>query len=233
MQILWQLRRIIFYTLLGIITVFFALSGLFTVLLPFLWRYWYITRWSYCTIWLAKNICGLKYKITGIENFPQNKAFIVLSNHQSAWETIFMQILLPPQSWVLKKELLFIPFFGWGLALLKPIAINRKDFFSAKSILKQGVNKLQQGMCVLIFPEGTRALPGANLKFKKTGAELAIQAQAPIIPIAHNAGRFWPRGPWINKPGTIEVIIGAPIMPHGSAQDLIKQVKEFIVSQKL
>jgi 1-acyl-sn-glycerol-3-phosphate acyltransferase len=233
MQITWHLRRVIFYVLLSLLTVFFALTGLFTILVPFKWRYWYITRWSFITIWLAKIICQLKYKVTGMENFPTKQAFIVLSNHQSAWETIFMQVLLPPQSWVLKKELLFIPFFGWGLALLKPIAINRKDFFSAKSILRQGLQKLHAGMCVLIFPEGTRVAPGLHAKFKKTGAELAIQAQVPIIPIAHNAGRFWPRGPWITKPGTIEVVIGKAIMPIGSAHDLIEQVKGFITSQNL
>jgi 1-acyl-sn-glycerol-3-phosphate acyltransferase len=232
MQITWNLRRSAFYILLSCITVFFALTGLVGVILPFKWRYWYITRWSHGTIWLAKVICGLKYEVSGMENLPK-RSFVILSNHQSMWETIFMQVVLPPQSWVLKKELLFIPFFGWGLALLKPIAINRKDFYSVKSIIRQGVAKLNAGICVLIFPEGTRAQPNTLLKFKKTGAQLAIDAQAPIVPIAHNAGRYWPRGPWITSPGTIKVIIGQALAPNLKAAELTDLVKEFIASKNL
>ncbi|MDB6096734.1 MAG: 1-acyl-sn-glycerol-3-phosphate acyltransferase [Francisellaceae bacterium] len=193
-------------------TVLFSLLSGVALLLPFSYRYWLITRWSYLFIFLAKWICGLKYRIHNIENIPTGNG-IIICNHQSIWETLFMQQLFPPQCMILKKELLKIPFFGWGLACLKPIAINRKDYRSLDKILKIGNERLKQGLFVLLFPEGTRVPSDQNKKFSRTGAVLAKQSGFPLIPVAHNAGKLWPKGPFMQKPGIIDIYIGKPIFP--------------------
>lgn len=211
-QLCWALRLFLFY--LGIIpaTIIIATFGWLCAPLPDAWCYRIITSWSHLFICWAKITCGLKFRITGKENLPE-KPFIVLCNHQSMWETIFMQVLLPPQSWVLKRELLWIPFFGWGLALIKPIAVYRDRLADIKFILAQGLKRISMGRCVIFYPEGTRMAPGTSRRFSRTGAALAIAAKVPVIPIAHNAGHFWPRGPWIKRSGTIEMHIGPPISP--------------------
>lgn len=200
-------RNLIFY--LGIIpvTIFLTLSGLLLFFLPLSCRYWIITRWSHFFIFWAKVTCGLNYTVKGQKHLPTGNA-IVLSNHQSAWETIFLQVLLPPQTWVLKKELLYIPVFGWGLALIKPIAINRKKSNSIHELIRQGKEQLKSGRWVILFPEGTRVKPGKDHRYSKSGAALAKESGYPIVPIAHNAGLFWPKGFLIKKPGTIQVVIG-------------------------
>lgn len=195
------MRIILFYIFIIPITIYFAITGLLFAPLPANIRYWYISRWSHIFIYLAKTICDIKYNITGIENLKSSPA-IVIANHQSMWETVFMQVLLPPQSWVLKKQLLRIPFFGWGLALLNPIAIDRTKFYSVKELITKGAQRLAQGRWVVIFPQGTRVRYGTNKKFNKSGAALAHATQTPIIPIAHNAGKFWPKGFFPRKSGT-------------------------------
>jgi len=209
-KLIWALRLFVFY--LGIIpaTIIIATFGWLCAPFPALWRYKIITSWSRFFIWWAKIICKLQYKVIGKQNLPQ-APFIVLCNHQSMWETIFMQVLLPPQSWVLKRELLWIPFFGWGLALIKPIAVSRSKLSDIKVILKKGVQRLNEGLCVVFYPEGTRIAPGAKRRYSRTGAALAIAARVPVVPIAHNAGNFWPRGPWIKHSGVITIRIGKPI----------------------
>lgn len=212
-QLIWALRLASFY--IGIIpaTIIITASGWLCAPLPALWCYKIITSWSHFFIWWAKITCGLNYKIIGKENLP-TAPFIVLCNHQSMWEAIFMQVLLPPQSWVLKRELLWIPFFGWGLALIKPIAVYRNRLADIKFILKQGLNRIAAGRCIVFYPEGTRMQVSTIRRFSRTGAALAIAAKVPVIPIAHNAGNFWPRGPWIKQAGTITVQVGKAIMPE-------------------
>lgn len=209
-QLIWKLRLVVFY--IGVIpaTIIIATCGWLCAPFPAIWCYRIITSWSHFFIWWAKIICGLKYKVVGKENLPK-VPYVVLCNHQSMWETIFMQVLLPPQSWVLKKELLWIPFFGWGLALIRPIAVSRNKLSDIKVILSKGTARLNEGRCVVFYPEGTRIEPGMKRRYSRTGAALALAANVPIVPIAHNAGNFWPRGPWIKKPGTITVNIGEPI----------------------
>jgi 1-acyl-sn-glycerol-3-phosphate acyltransferase len=211
-KILWGLRLLTFYGCNLISAMFFfVLAAIFLPLpLPYRFKYKILQSWSLFFIFSAKKICGLRYQVTGIKNIPSTAA-VVLSNHQSTWEAIFMQVLLPTQCWVLKRELLLIPFFGWALALLKPIAINRKNSNAAKQLLKQGAKRLRDGIFVIIFPEGTRVQVGACKPFKRSGAALAKEAGVDILPIAHNAGKLWPRGLWITKPGTIKVVIGKPI----------------------
>jgi len=209
-KLIWALRLFVFY--LGIIpaTIIIATSGWLCAPLPASWRYKIITSWSRFFIWWAKIICDLQYKVIGAQNLPR-APFIVLCNHQSMWETIFMQVLLPPQSWVLKRELLWIPFFGWGLALIKPIAVSRSKLSDIKVILNKGVQRINEGLCVVFYPEGTRMAPGKKRRYSRTGAALAIAAKVPVVPIAHNAGNFWPRGPWIKHGGVITVRIGKPM----------------------
>lgn len=213
-----------------------TLAVLLFAFMPYLWRYRFCTLFSRFSIWWAKKICDIQYEVIGLENLPKQNA-IVLSNHQSAWETLFFQVLLPPQTWILKKELLYIPFFGWGLALLEPIAINRKQSRSIKTLLEMGKKRLQQGRWIIIFPEGTRVAVGKTHRFSRSGAMLAEASGYPIVPIAHNAGVLWPKSAFIKRPGTITVVIGQPLDPkgrsidesHHEAQEWIRQTASNLV----
>lgn len=222
------LRNILFYTGIAPVTIFLTLLGSLLFFMPYKVRYRIITAWSYFFIFWARVTCGLRYKVTGRKNLPKQNA-IIFSNHQSMWETIFMQVLLPYQAWVLKKELLSIPVFGWGLALIEPIAINRKSMNSVKELIRQGKKCLQKGRWVVIFPEGTRVAPGKDHRFSRSGAALAEATHYPIVPIAHNAGLFWPRGFLIKKSGTIQVKIGPIIHSKGkSAAEINKEAELWI-----
>lgn len=230
MKILWILRLLLFYV--GVIpaTILISTFGWLCAPFPALWRYYIITSWSRFFIWWAKITCGLQYKVIGRENIPAQPC-VILCNHQSTWETIFMQVLLPPQTWVLKRELLFIPFFGWGLALIKPIAIDRKSRSAVTDTLEKGQQRLQEGRYVVFYPEGTRVPVGGEHKYSRTGAALAIAAHVPVLPIAHNAGNFWPRGPWIKMPGTITVAIGKAIS-DSDASGITAQAQQWINATK-
>lgn len=219
------IRNIIFYLGLIPVTIFFALAGSLFFFMPYKVRYRIVTTWSHFFIFWAKIAGGLNYTVIGREHIPKQNA-IVFSNHQSMWETIFMQVLLPYQAWVLKKELLRIPFFGWGLALIEPISINRKQFNSIKELIRQGKNCLQKGRWVIIFPEGTRVAPGVDHRYTRSGAALAEETGFPVLPIAHNAGNFWPRGFLIKKTGTIQVSIGPLINTQGKDTSEINSLAE-------
>lgn len=225
------IRNFFFY--LGILpaTILFTLIGCCSFFFPFKIRYYLITRWSHFFIFWAKITCGLNYAIEGTKNLPKKNA-IVLSNHQSMWETVFMQVLLPEQTWVLKKELLYIPIFGWGLALLEPIAINRKNFNSVKELIQQGQKRLEKNRWVIIFPEGTRVAPKVKHRYSRSGAALAEATGFPVVPIAHNAGYFWPRGFFIKKPGTIKMAIGPMIDPKGKTATQLNELVENWIREK-
>lgn len=227
----WALRLIAFY--IGIIpaTIIISTCGWMCAPLPAIYCYRIITSWSHFFIWWAKITCGLKYEVTGIENLPP-APYVVLANHQSMWEAIFMQVLLPPQSWVLKRELLWIPFFGWGLALIKPIAIDRSSSAAVKLTLNKGIQRIKEGRVIVFYPEGTRLVPGAQRKYSRSGAALAIAAGVPVVPIAHNAGNFWPRGPWIKQPGIIKIQIGQPIQTHDQEPTAITQAAETWINEQ-
>lgn len=221
-------RNFLFY--LGLIpaTIIFAILGTLFFFLPFKLRYYLIIRWSHFFIFWAKITCGIRYAVVGKENIP-TKNVIIFSNHQSMWETIFFQVLFPEQCWVLKKELLTIPFFGWGLALLDPIAIDRKHFNSVKALIQQGKERLEKGRWVIIFPEGTRVAPNKEHRYSRSGAALAEATGYPILPIAHNAGLYWPRGFFIKKPGIIRIVIGPIIASKGkTASELNAGVEQWI-----
>jgi 1-acyl-sn-glycerol-3-phosphate acyltransferase len=174
-------------------------------------------------------ICGIDYEVTGLDNVPQG-AGIIFSNHQSTWETYALQLFFPPQVWVLKRELMWVPFFGWGLAMLKPIAIDRQAGRKAvKQITEQGRQRLEEGLWVTIFPEGTRIAPGQEKRWGMGGALLAAYAGFPVVPVAHNAGEFWGRRKFIKQPGTIRVVIGEPIDTQGKkAAEIQRQAEEWV-----
>jgi 1-acyl-sn-glycerol-3-phosphate acyltransferase len=176
-----------------------------------------------------KIICGIDYKVSGRENIPDGSG-IILSKHQSTWETYALQLFFPPQVWVLKRELLWVPFFGWGLALLKPIAIDRSSGRKAViQIIEQGKNRLDAGIWVVIFPEGTRIAPGQHKRWGIGGAVLAESSGYPVVPVAHNAGEFWGRKSFLKKPGTIQVVIGPPIETKGQkAAEINQQAEEWV-----
>lgn len=226
------LRNVLFYLGIGPAAFIICLLGLLFFYLPYRFRYTLITSWSHFFIFWAKVTCGLKYQVEGLNHLPKENA-IVVSNHQSTWETIFFQVLLPPQCWVLKKELLYIPFFGWGLALLEPIAIRRDQLNSIKTLLKEGIKRLRAGRWIVVFPEGTRVAIGDSHRFSRTAAALAHASKKPLLPIAHNAGAFWPRGMMIRKPGTIQVAIGPLIDPAGKDASEINELAEVWIKNKM
>jgi len=205
------LRSSLFTAVLLLITPPYALLALATFPLPRMLRYRIISGWSCTVVFFARMLVGIDWKVEGRENLPARPA-VILSNHQSAWETLAFQLIFPPQVLVLKRELLWIPFFGWGLALMSPIAINRSRGVAAlRSIARRGRQRLEQGFWVVVFPEGTRVAPGERRAYQLGGAWLAAASGAPIVPVAHNAGRVWPRNAFLKRPGTVTVRIGPPI----------------------
>ena len=223
------LRSTLYLLLQIIITPPYALVVFVTYPLSPLNRYRVISGWSHIMLFLARFICGVRYCVLGTENIPK-KPTIVLSKHQSAWETLAFQKIFPPQVWVLKKELLHIPFFGWGLAMTSPIAINRSRGKAAlKQIIRQGRDRLQKGLWIIIFPEGTRIDPGKKGRYGIGGAWLATNTGVSVVPVAHNAGVLWGKNSFIKFPGTITVSIGEPIDPAGmDANELNNKVEEWI-----
>ena len=171
--------------------------------------------WAKLMIWLGTFLCRLSYTVVGRENLPAESA-VVLMKHSSAYETIVQIIVFPPQCWVLKRELLLVPFFGWGLAACQPIALNRRAGRNAvKQVIHAGKKRLAQGRWVIIFPEGTRMPPGETRRYGISGVLLAQAAGKLIVPVAHNAGDFWPRRGWIKRAGTVRFAIGPPVDPVG------------------
>ena len=197
---------------------------------PFSLRYWIGKQWCYSVIWVAKVCCGVDYVVEGLENLPKDQPAIVLCKHQSAWETLSMRVFLPTQTTLLKLSLLWIPIGGWALATLRPIAINRSNQKEAlKALLDQGSKALQEGLWVLVFPEGTRTAPGTKTKFNGGGAMLAHKTGNPVVPIALNAGNVWPRYSFLKYPGTITVKIGPVITTTGKkAKDINAEAEHWI-----
>lgn len=212
--------------------VFVAMTGLLTAPLPFRARYFYMTRWGYVTLRWLKWVCRLDYRVVGGENIPDTPC-IIFCKHSSTWETLVLQELFPPQVWVLKRELIWVPIFGWGLALLRPIAIDRRAGRRAiDQIVEQGIERLRDGLCVAIFPEGTRVAPGQRKKWGIGGAVLAEKSGYPVIPVAHNAGYFWARRQFRKRPGTITMIVGEPIQSEGlSAAEINRRAEQWVAVQ--
>jgi len=177
---------------------------------------------------------GIRYRVLGVENIPCEPC-VVLSKHQSAWETLAFQVIFPPQVYVIKRELLWIPFFGWGLAMLSPIAIDRASGGRAvRQMLEQGRERLARGFWVIVFPEGTRVAPGTRHAYQTAGAAIAVHAGAPVLPVAHNAGTCWRRKAFLKYPGTVTVSIGKPLASDGVKADaLTRSAEDWIEAEML
>lgn len=222
------IRTFLFYLLLSSSAfVWCTLCVFIAPFLPFRARYRLVIQtWCRCATWLAKTVVGLRYEVEGLQNIPQQPC-VILAKHQSTWETFYLSALLEPLSQVVKRELLYVPFFGWAMAMLKPIAIDRSNPKAAlKQLAKQGHERLGQGAWVLIFPEGTRIAPGQIGKFSRGGTALAVNADLPVLPIAHNAGEFWPKRGWAKYPGTIKVVIGPVMHAEGNGPRAIAELNE-------
>jgi 1-acyl-sn-glycerol-3-phosphate acyltransferase len=205
------LRSFIFQIGMWAFTIPFTFLAILTFPLHPITRYKFISLWAKTILFWLKISCNINFKVQGLENLPK-EPFMLLSKHQSAWETLAFQKIFPPQVWVLKRELLWIPFFGWGLAMTSPIAINRKSGKkSLEQMLSQGIDRIKKGFCIVVFPEGTRIKPKEIGKYHIGGAWLANKAKINIIPVAHNAGYFWPKNSFLKKPGEITVSIGLSI----------------------
>lgn len=227
------LRSLVLVLLIGIATIIWAPLCFLFAPLPYNKRYYWTSRWNMFVIWAAKTVCGIRYEVKGYENLP-DAPVILLSKHQSAWETIFYLYFMPrPLVYVFKKEILYIPFFGWGMALLRMIPIDRskgKDSFA--QIVEQGRRRLANGQWVIMFPEGTRIPVGEKGKYKGGGTRLAVETNTPVVPIAMNAGEYWPKKSFLKRPGTITVSIGKPMSPKGlTAVELMQQVENWIESE--
>jgi 1-acyl-sn-glycerol-3-phosphate acyltransferase len=220
-NVLPAIRSALFALCQILITPPYAFVALLTFPLPPLARYHIIAGWARFFVWLASALCGLRYRVVGLENIPKQPC-VFLAKHQSAWETLAFQAILPPHVMVIKRELLWIPFFGWGLAMMSPIAINRAaGMRSLKQIQEQGKSRLALGFGVAIYPEGTRTAPGRTTKYQTGGAWLAIKAGVPVIPIAHNAGYLWSRNSFVKHPGIVTVSIGPPVLTEGRKPDAV------------
>lgn len=228
MSILLPIRIALFYLLLAFTAFAWCLISLvFAPFMSFRSRYRFVVQtWCRSAVWLAKTIVGLRYEVSGQENIP-DKPCVILSKHQSTWETFFLSAYFEPLSQVLKRELLYVPFFGWAIMLLKPIAIDRENPKAAlRQLAKQGHERLMQGAWVLVFPEGTRVPVGQTGKFSRGGAALAVNAGLPVLPVAHNAGLFWPKTGWGKRPGTIQVVIGPAMRAESEGPRAVAELNQ-------
>ncbi len=224
------LRSVIFFLSMVVSVVIFVPFAVFTIPFSFETRYRFISLWGRFNIWWLGIICNLRYEIEGLENLPKETA-IVFCKHASTWETFALQCFLPPQTWVLKQELLRVPFFGWGLAMLKPVAIDRASGRKAlKQLVERGTKCLEEGRWLIIFPEGTRMAPGKMRKFGFGASMLAEKSGHPVVLIAHNAGHFWPRHGMLKKPGVIKVKIGPVIDPNDmKASEISEKAEQWMI----
>ena len=180
-------------------------------------------------LWMGRFMCGLEYVVEGEENVPDGPC-VVMIKHSTVFETYAQLVYFPAQCWVLKRELMWLPFFGWGLAAMKPIAIDRGSGHTAvRQVIEQGKERLAEGIWIIIFPEGTRMPPGQTKKYGISGAALAGEAKVKIVPVAHNAGAFWPRRGLRPRPGLIRFCIGPPIDASAqSPKETSRLVQEWI-----
>jgi len=228
------LRSLLFFCFLIVFTIPYATACF--IAFPFMRadkRYWMAVGWCRSTLVVARHLNGIRYRIEGMENLPDGPA-VLLPKHQSAWETIALPAIMPrPLCYVFKRELLYVPFFGWALGMLKMVHINRKEGKNAfASVVKQGRQRMSEGAWVIMFPEGTRTAVGAQGKYKSGGARFAVDAGACVVPIAHNAGRVWPRNSFIKYPGIVTVSIGKPIDTVGlTADEVNTRVERWIETE--
>jgi 1-acyl-sn-glycerol-3-phosphate acyltransferase len=228
------LRSLLFFIGQAVTAPVFTLIALLAMPLNPILRNDLISGWARSMLWWLKVTCNIRHEITGLENITDTPT-IVLSKHQSAWETLAFQAIFPTQVYVLKRELLWIPIFGWGLAMSSPIAIDRSAGREAlKKLVANGQARLNRGFWVVIFPEGTRIAPGERSKYHIGGAWLATHTKTQVLPVAHNAGEYWAKNTFIKKPGVIKMHIGKPIQTAGLKADALNhQVEGWIEAEML
>mgnify|MGYP003323662108 FL=1 len=184
--------------------------------------------WIINILKLIKHLCGIDWVVDGYDNIP-DQPFVIMANHQGPWESLFLQTLMLPTSSIIKKEILFIPFFGWAISRLKPIPINRREkHTSMKKIISIGGERIKNGYAVLIFPEGTRRNPKDGIgKFGNGGSVLAVNTEVPVVPICHNSGMYWKNKSFKKVAGKISVVIGEPISGT-DAKEITKQAQMWV-----
>jgi 1-acyl-sn-glycerol-3-phosphate acyltransferase len=226
------LRSLAFTSLFFVSVAAYSIPVLLSGVLPYRIRYAIVVQWAHMMLGALRVLCGLDYEVRGREWLPTEPC-VVLLKHQSTWEGIAQAAILPAQCWVLKRELMWVPFLGWALAVLRPIAIDRNAHRSAlEQIVAVGTKRLRDGLWVMVFPEGTRVAPGAQRRYGLGGALLAKSAGVPVVPVAHNAGSYWRRRAWIKHPGTIQVRIGPPIDTRdATVQGITDAARDWIEEQ--
>jgi 1-acyl-sn-glycerol-3-phosphate acyltransferase len=226
-------RSLLFLLFQGLVTPLYAVAMVLLFWIPRVPMYGIACSWCRTNLRGARWICGIRHRAIGRENIPQGAhvaPHIVVSKHSSTWETLALTQFFPPLAYVAKKELLSIPFFGWGFALASPITIDRKAGTDAMhQIAKQGRERFAQGFWIVVYPEGTRIPVGKRVKYKTGGARLAVELGVPVVPVAHNAGHLWPKGIFGKRAGTVTISFGKPIAPGGrDAQALMREIETWI-----
>jgi 1-acyl-sn-glycerol-3-phosphate acyltransferase len=226
------LRSALYLLVLVLITPFYYLIVLASAPTSRHTRWKVISGWPIFATWLARRLLRIDYEVQGRENIPREPC-VILSKHQSAWETIAYSGIFPPHVYVIKREMLWLPFLGWGLGLYSPIAINRANRKEAmRKLVEIGAQRFEQGFWIMIYPEGTRIAVGKRGTYRLGGANLAVNLKTKVLPVAHNAGVVWPRNSFLKFPGKVTVRIGRPIDTVGrSAEQVMREVEEWIEAQ--
>lgn len=226
-------RSALFLILASLLTIPFGILVSLAMIFPMHTRYAIIAAWRVGFMALSQYVLGIRYRVIGRENMPAEPS-VILSKHQSAWETVGLQEIFPPLVFVLKKSLLGIPFFGWGLAAMKMISIDRlagKD--ALRQVVDQGRDRLDAGFWVVIFPEGTRVAPGQKRRYKPGGVHLAVQTGVKVVPVAHDAGEVWGKNAFLKSPGLITVSIGPAVDPAGKTEAEINTLVEAWIESEM
>ena len=225
-------RSTVFNIVMILSAIIYAVISILFIPFSYRHRYFLITRWNAFILWFLRLSCGLSYRVEGREHI-KNGPYIIMSKHQSSWETILYPVIFPHITYVLKRELIWLPFFGWGLAQTEPIAIDRGAGHRAiTQIVEKGIDRLKKGRWIVIFPEGTRVAPGKIGRYGIGGAILAERSGYPVLPIAIDSGRYWGRRSYVKTPGVMRVKIGPEISTQGkTAEQIREEVKTWIEAQ--
>jgi len=215
------------------ITLAFSVVAILALPFPLRVRYAVIGKWNGCVIRAARLLCGIDWRVEGIGRLPE-PPFVILSNHQSAWETMGFHLVFPHLSFVMKRSLLFIPFFGWGVAAMGPISIDRSKSRAALMRLdRQGRDRTRRGFSVVVFPEGTRMPPGSRGEYSQGGAWLAKRLGLPVVPVAVNSGLCWPKNAFLKSAGLVTISVGAPIPTDGLApREVTERARSWIQAEQ-
>ena len=227
------LRSLLYFVGSIISLILISFSGLLLIFASYPTRQKYLSQWAIFCMWWLKITLNIKTNVIGRENII-NSSCIIISNHQSTWETLAFQTIFPAHTWVLKRELLWLPVFGWSLALLNPIIINRGEKLNAiKKVIKQGADRLEKGISIVIYPEGTRQPYKKLGVYQNGGSAIAKKTGYSIVPVYHNAGKIWPKGSFIKKSGVITVVIGEAISQSNlKPSEVTENIRQWTLEQE-